>query len=87
MSAATGTSPGRSTLVGDVARVVPPALEGVVGGLTSLWPRLSWSIVVGLSCLEIIGTVFASVQLVRESRIFFRSVALCGETIVDSPGA
>jgi hypothetical protein len=57
----------------------------LVGALSALW-KMSHTPVVVLTSAGIFGIAFASLQLIRESRIFLSTVNTCTHGVTGSPG-
>jgi hypothetical protein len=58
----------------------------LVGVLSAIW-SFSHAPVIALTCAGILGVVYAAIQLIRESRIFLRTVDVCVHRIERLPSA
>ena len=56
----------------------------LVGALNAIW-SFSHAPVIVLTCAGILGVVYAALQLIRESRMFLRTVNICVHRVAGSP--
>lgn len=58
----------RNALISLYSSVTLLSLAGLIGGFTVLWSNISYWLVVLMTCLSILGVIYASWQLILESR-------------------